>query len=463
MHTLRKATFRSGTPPPPPVIGDFYKQLFWYGFDPDDISSPADKTMFGGTKGKFNGLAFLLDQNLDPAINQQRNSNIRKKQRPQPSRSQPGYDDDENDVDDNYYYDNDNYDDDEEEEEENFNDTLDRLSDTPPLDGASGGGRRGRSSKTRLDYYDNDTLLSEAQHTMSNGKCYCVTPPYDPPRIFLEQNLKPEFRDDPSVAPPKRRKRRTRQSPWQQDTNEDYFETDRYENGDADGDKDKSASRDWAARKVSNWFQNEQDDGGFDEPEYKRPRRSKDGASSPWRASLKVIENFLAGDQQKRSYEATRYDRQMGINKSNLGDDKRNVKRREPRKGHTYRYDVDMREFDSIVEVDVVTDDNPPTGTPNEAEDDKQPEYGAGQPNLSPRASRKTQNKALSKDERALAWERVPPPNVPAWGPTGDLDMDALTRAYLDATDDIREAQYRLEQRKKQEQQAKDDITILKV
>jgi hypothetical protein len=429
--------------------------LFWYGFDPDDISSPADKTMFGGTKGKFNGLAFLMDRNLDSALNEQRNNNNNgKKQRPKSAPSRPDYDDDEIENDFDYY------DDDDEEDEDNFNDTLDRLSDTPSLDGSSGGGRRGRPSKTRLEarYYDNDTMLSEAQQTMSNDNRYFVTPPNDHPRIFLEQNLKPEFRDDPLVAPPTRRKRRARQSPWQQETNEDYRNDDR----DSYRDKDISFSKDWATRKVSNWFRNEQDDDDFDESEYKQPRRSKDGTSSPWRSPMEVMENLFRGDNKKRSYEATMYDRQMGINNNNIGYTKRNGKRREQRKGYTYRYDVDMNEFDSVVEVDVVTDDEPPTGTLNDFDGDEQPADSPQQPNLAPRANGKARKKSLSKDERALAWERVPP-NVPAWGPTGDLGMDALTRAYLDATDDIREAQYRLEQRKKQEQKAKDDITILKV
>ena len=97
----RRSTFRSGVPPPPPVIGDIYNQLFWYGFDPEESTSPADKTMFGGTKGKFNGLAFL-DSTLDPKPmdraprRQQRQSN---------------------------YYDDDDY-----GEEVTFNDTLERLS-----------------------------------------------------------------------------------------------------------------------------------------------------------------------------------------------------------------------------------------------------------------------------------------------------------------------------------------------
>jgi hypothetical protein len=56
-----KTTFRSGTPSPPAAMEDLYNRIFWYGFDPADTTSPADRTVFGGTKGKFNGLAYLKD------------------------------------------------------------------------------------------------------------------------------------------------------------------------------------------------------------------------------------------------------------------------------------------------------------------------------------------------------------------------------------------------------------------
>lgn len=58
---LDRTSFRSGTPSPPPVAKGFYERLFWYGFDPDESEGVGDKTVFGGTKGKFNGLSFLYD------------------------------------------------------------------------------------------------------------------------------------------------------------------------------------------------------------------------------------------------------------------------------------------------------------------------------------------------------------------------------------------------------------------
>ena len=58
---LNRSSFRSGAPPPPRPIKQFYDKLFWFGFDPD-VTSPTDRTMFGGTRGKFNALDLLSDR-----------------------------------------------------------------------------------------------------------------------------------------------------------------------------------------------------------------------------------------------------------------------------------------------------------------------------------------------------------------------------------------------------------------
>ena len=39
----------------------FYDKLFWFGFDPD-VTRPTDRTMFGGTRGKFNAMDLLSDR-----------------------------------------------------------------------------------------------------------------------------------------------------------------------------------------------------------------------------------------------------------------------------------------------------------------------------------------------------------------------------------------------------------------
>jgi hypothetical protein len=58
---LSRTSYRAGAPEAPPPLRDLYDRLFWYGFDPEDTGGVGDKTVFGGTKGKFNGLAYLND------------------------------------------------------------------------------------------------------------------------------------------------------------------------------------------------------------------------------------------------------------------------------------------------------------------------------------------------------------------------------------------------------------------
>lgn len=56
-----RSSFRSGAPPPPRPVKQFYDKLFWFGFDPD-VTRPTDRTMFGGTRGKFNAMDLLQDR-----------------------------------------------------------------------------------------------------------------------------------------------------------------------------------------------------------------------------------------------------------------------------------------------------------------------------------------------------------------------------------------------------------------
>ena len=56
-----RSSFRTGAPPPPRPVKEFYDKLFWFGFDPDS-TRPTDRTMFGGTRGKFNAVDLLRDR-----------------------------------------------------------------------------------------------------------------------------------------------------------------------------------------------------------------------------------------------------------------------------------------------------------------------------------------------------------------------------------------------------------------
>ena len=59
--TRSRSSFRGGAPPPPRPVKQFYDRLFWFGFDPD-VTGPRDRTMFGGTRGKFNAMDMLNDR-----------------------------------------------------------------------------------------------------------------------------------------------------------------------------------------------------------------------------------------------------------------------------------------------------------------------------------------------------------------------------------------------------------------
>ena len=75
IYISNRTRVRTGTSPPS-FLKDLYNRLFWYGFDPDITTTAADKTMFGGTRGKFNGLALLQDAESDSSSRgRRRNAN----------------------------------------------------------------------------------------------------------------------------------------------------------------------------------------------------------------------------------------------------------------------------------------------------------------------------------------------------------------------------------------------------
>lgn len=173
-----------------------------------------------------------------------------------------------------------------------------------------------------------------------------------------------------------------------------------------------------------------------------------------------------------------------------------------PLLGYAYRYDADDLDDGPIVDADVIVSDVDDTKE-ELAEKEKEPkkvtvdsktkETGSAgarteempkekRPNIPniPKTDQKTQkpwkqdrkqnretqkakaSKADDWEQRALARDRIPP-KVPAWGPNGDLGMDAQEKAYYDAMQEVSEAEIRLEQRKKQLEEAEETIEILKL
>ena len=468
-----------------------YNQLFWYGFDPDDAaSSPADKTMFGGTKGKFNGLAYFGGtQENAPAPHRRALSR------------------------DNYY---DYYEGENEEEDENFNDTLDRLAvEQDRYDSVSSSHLRRRNYNGYFDNDDVDDGQGPVGHKMNSKlipheKHYFVTPPNDQPRPIMNGEF--SFDVNPPPPPPARssgtkpqRRRRPRRSPWEDDEDDipvnNYYDDEEEQVVDFErpsrrrSPNNKSQREGWVSSRVSNWFTDEEDenddwrnnddddddDDNFDgRPKRRRPRGRK-SSSSLWKSPFEVVGSFFGLDNQELNTQAEMYNRQMGIgSKSNQRKGKRMTGRsrdRSPdlrRKGYAYRLDVDMAKYGSVVDADVISDET--TGeevTDTVAEEAQMEEVkrettdssrdDGGPKDRNPKEDSEPKRKVRSWEERSIAMERIPPSDVPAWGPSGDLGMDARMKATIDALQDIQEAKYRLEQKIKREQQALDDITILKV
>lgn len=62
-NASRRTTYRDTSKSPAPgFLKEFYDKLFWYGIDTSQTTSAGDRTMFGGTRGKFNGLKVIEDQ-----------------------------------------------------------------------------------------------------------------------------------------------------------------------------------------------------------------------------------------------------------------------------------------------------------------------------------------------------------------------------------------------------------------
>ena len=52
----RKSSSRCGKPQPPKLLPDFYNKFFWHGMNMSEDEDEGGRVMFGGTRGKFNGL-----------------------------------------------------------------------------------------------------------------------------------------------------------------------------------------------------------------------------------------------------------------------------------------------------------------------------------------------------------------------------------------------------------------------
>jgi len=367
---MRK-TFRSGNPPPPNIIKEFYDKLFWYGFDADETTSAADRTMFGGTKGKFNGLNLLED------INSGSDSMGRKPFRSRRRKSfelSNEYDDD--DYDDEYDDEYDAYDEYDDEYDDDY--PEERMRDAP----RSNAYRRKNSTRSSLmlpsSRSDKETIQRRRQST-----------------IRTKSSRKKRFNID-----------------------------------------------DW-----------------FDEEEEDEPTRDE-SESSPL---INILDKVFQIDPNEVKYRADDYNRRLGLNKkksevrSRMGSTSTTEKKK--RKGYAYPYvqndniddDENIDDLYEIIELDISEEDindKQDAVEPILSKDDNVIDVEAAVTTSVPTVEKKEEtrnnsNRSTKKqtwEDRAAANERIPPKGVIAWGPDGEMDMDARTYAAKSAMEEIENA-----------------------
>jgi hypothetical protein len=405
----KRTTFRSGTPPPPPPVTDFYNRLFWYGFDPNDAQdSPADRTMFGGTKGKFNGLAYLNSDEADKA------SWRRERQ----ARALP-YMEDNDYVDGDYeveeYYDDDDND-------------IDAI-----LPGPTSRRREDRRNKR----------VSSPSPLPSIGK-----PPWDSPR--------------PRRGELRRRQRRSQRNRGVDINNNAYSDVDEYAERKTD---------------IASWFdvQAEVDvnDDGYDDEDDRRTQRQR-RRSGTTNDAWNPLDIFLGKNRQTLSRQADAYRRSMGLDDMDdvLVDGRqrrrRNTQQESPplrrRDGFAYPYSADetddedepiVVDLETVVERDNSNDSFAETKNYGQQENPQEEDINS--------ESDSPKRPPMTWEERSLAMERVPPANVPAWGPSGALGIDARTHAIAEAVQDIVEAERKIEARQAKVEKLREELSILKV
>jgi hypothetical protein len=403
-----KTTFRSGTPSPPKAMEDLYNRIFWYGFDPAETSSPADRTVFGGTKGKFNGLAYL-EEGAGVKPSDKRSRRIRPRNREFDGRNDES---DREDTDDDYY----------ETDSSSYQDEE-------------------RPSSYR------DEEMRPTQYRQP------VTPPYDPPRPM------PRSPTSVPVSPRREKRRAPRDRGYQDDGNdgdsEDRRRAPRNRGYEDDDDDDYEDTGDWVSSKVSSWFQLDDEEEDDEEKEGSRRGRKKKRPDSSPSSPFKILDVFFGLNRDRLGEKAEIYDKQMGLRSDeNWSRATKEKPRRQRRKGYAYPY-VDEDEAPPVADYGVVGDEEP---SPDTTSDDAAPKRGDKVEEKEPPPKRQ-----LSWEERALAVERVPPAGIPAWGPTGDLGMDVRTKAISDALEDIIGATREVTEKESKVEQAREDVAILKV
>lgn len=383
---VQRSTFGIGQRPPPKPAKDFYERLFWYGFDPDDSEEVGDKTMFGGTKGKFNGLSYAEASEKRP------NGGSYRRKLPPPRQAYENY------------YDN-------------------------------------------VEIDDNDNDQYEDYNESSDPRLGSIKPPNDFPYPRSDPRSGPRRK---GMVPAKSRSGSRR--PQSSTRRTEYYDDNEYDKDDDD---------DWISKSVSSWFSGNEVDSSYDNNRSRR--RQGRNKSSQW-SPFTIVDAFFGVDRDDMKSKANLYNEKMGLGESRSVSSRRRQRQSSsrdiPRRpGYAYRYSEDDNDNDLNPVLDIAT---PAASVDKIAATDVDLASTAGTKQYDP-SEAVMQKREKTWEERSLAVERVPPADIPAWGPSGELPYDARAKAIVDALEDIQTAKLKLEKKEKKETLAREEITILKV
>ena len=199
--------------------------------------------------------------------------------------------------------------------------------------------------------------------------------------------------------------------------------------------------KDWLGEEVSSWFGTDNTANMDDTEARPRQRRRTKTKTNP---IVKFLDGLLELNRQDMETKAELYEQKLGRRRPK-------PEARKPRRRFDYDFldeeDVDdlTGEDDEDLVVDIDIDDE-------ESATSKR-EEGRRAPSAKSR---------MSWEERSRRLEQVPPADVPSWGPSGDLGIDARTKAMLDAMADLAEAREKLQVKTERTKLARDEIVILR-
>lgn len=418
----QRKTFRSGNPPPPGIMKDLYDKIFWFGFDPDDTTTAADRTMFGGTKGKFNGMGLLEDiaqDSLPDRDNSRRDRNVGRKL-PNVRNDEYEYEDEDDDFDDDV-------DDDFDDDVDAWEDIEEYIVEPVPVRKTENMKKSGRGR---------ERTSSSLPQTSSSREEY-----------NQDEFITEDFEDvERAQSSPKRR---PRQSPTDRRTRSNLKERRSTFAAWFDDENRSEMSQNRSTKRRRNNMADEEEDKG-------------DSQTSP---IINMLDTIFQVDPDEVKYQAEDYDRRLGLGKKKrtrtLKEDR--IRSSTPRKGYTYRYNKENDGADFTKSTMQQEECNIPSAKRSDSDFiDVEATVQADAPKYAKVRERKP--KEQSWEDRAASYERVPPRGILAWGPDGVIDesIDARTYAARCAIEEIEKARARYEKKEQTVTEAERDLLQLK-